>query len=87
VTTTDWIELVTAIVTVGGGGSVAVAKLTRIAVAAETLAEKIEALAEQVKTITGQVQDHEKRLNKGGLLQLDVREVRDRQFPAREGLV
>jgi outer membrane murein-binding lipoprotein Lpp len=58
-----------------GGISVSVAKLTRIAVAAETLAEQIKALAEQVKTVTGTVQDHENRLNKGGLLQLDVRHV------------
>lgn len=43
-----------------GGGIVAVSKLTRIAVA-------VEQGAEAIKAVAAKVEDHEKRLSKGGL--------------------
>jgi prefoldin subunit 5 len=67
VNTSDWIQLVTAIVTILGGGAVVVAKLTRIAVAAEVLAKRIEEIGGSLTTTNQQVQNHENRLNKGGL--------------------
>lgn len=63
----NWIELGLGLATLLGGGTVGVSKLTRIAVAAETLAEKIQALAGQQKSTSATVQDHEIRLAKGGL--------------------
>ena len=51
----------------GGGGGVAIARLTRLAVAVETMAERIAAVAGDVAKTGQQVQDHENRLNKGGL--------------------
>ena len=44
----------------GGGGVQLVSKITRVAVAVETLAESN-------KKIVDQVNDHENRLNRGGL--------------------
>lgn len=55
----DWIALL-GVVLGGGGGSQLLTKLTRLAVA-------VEQLVESNKTIVGKVDDHEKRLNKGGL--------------------
>jgi hypothetical protein len=54
----DWIAV--AGLLLGGGGAQLVAKLTRLAVAVENLVKSNEKLV-------GQVDDHEKRLNKGGL--------------------
>jgi hypothetical protein len=66
-TTSNWIELITALVTVGGGGSLGIAKLTRIAVAAELLAKRIEEIAGGLTTTNQTVQNHENRLNKANL--------------------
>lgn len=63
----NYIELAGIVLTFLGGGSVGVAKLTRIAVAAENLAEQIKAITEQQKDTQTQVTDHENRLNRGGL--------------------
>lgn len=60
-------ELVLGVPTLLGGGAVVVARLTRIAVAAETLADKLEALSEEMRAVTAQVQDHETRLSRRGL--------------------
>lgn len=56
----NWLELILGAPTILGGGGVLVAKLTRIALAAENLADKI-------AEISGTVQDHENRLNKARL--------------------
>jgi hypothetical protein len=63
----NWIELATLLVSVGGGGTVGVSKLTRIAVAAENLAEQIKSLAGAQAKTADTVQDHENRLNKANL--------------------
>jgi len=67
VNASDWLELLLGLPTLLGGGGVVVAKLTRIAVAAETLADKIADVAGDVAKVGETVQDHENRLNKGGL--------------------
>lgn len=54
------IEIVLGMPTMLGGGGILVSKLTRIAVA-------VESLVESQRKIIGQVDDHEKRLSKGGL--------------------
>lgn len=60
----DWIALILGAPTLAGGGMVTVlkvtSKLTRIAVA-------VEQGTEAVKAIAVKVDDHEKRLTKGGL--------------------
>jgi predicted phage tail protein len=56
----DWIAIVACTLTMVGGGITGVSRLTRIAVAVETLAEAMRA-------VTARVEDHEKRLSKGGL--------------------
>jgi hypothetical protein len=61
-----WIELA-GLALGGGGGATAVAKLTRLVVAVEHLAEKIEVIAEGADKTAQQVTDHEIRLAKGGL--------------------
>lgn len=63
----NWIELILGAPTVLGGGGVLVAKLTRIAVAVEQLAERIAEVSGKVAQVGETVQDHENRLNKGGL--------------------
>lgn len=63
----NWIELVSILLTVLGGGTIGVAKLTRIAVAAEQLGKALETLAGQQKDTAATVQAHEIRLTKGGL--------------------
>jgi len=61
-----WIELA-GLVLGGGGGATGVAKLTRLVVAVENLADQIKQdRAKSEKTAT-QVQDHEVRLARGGL--------------------
>lgn len=55
----DWIA-VAGVLLGGGGGAQLVAKLTRLAVAVETLVESN-------KKMVAQVNNHEKRLNRGGL--------------------
>lgn len=62
-----WIALATIIVTVLGGGSLGVSKLTRIAVAVETLMKQIEAIVSQQAATALTVQNHENRLNKANL--------------------
>src|SRR5487761_954769 len=59
-----WIELGTLLFTAIGGGTVGVSKLTRIAVAAETLAEKIEAITRTVAAVSAVVQEHETRISR-----------------------
>jgi len=59
VTVSEWIA-VAGLLLGGGGGAQLVAKLTRLAVAVENLVESN-------KKLVGQVDDHENRLNKGGL--------------------
>lgn len=54
------VELILGLPTLLGGGGVLVAKLTRIAVAVETLVEASKKAAETFA-------DHEKRLARGGL--------------------
>lgn len=63
----NWIELATAVVTVLGGGTIGVSKLTRIAVAVENGAKLIEAVAAQVAKQGDVQQDHEVRLAKANL--------------------
>ena len=63
----NWIELATAAVTVLGGGTVGVAKLTRIAVAAENAVEAIKTVMADLKELRAGQQDHENRLNRAKL--------------------
>lgn len=63
----NWIELAAIVITILGGGAAGSSKLTRIAVAAEQLAEKIAAITEAQKNTAATVQDHENRLNKANL--------------------
>lgn len=65
----DWVSLVAILLPLLGGGAVGTAKLTRIAVATEQLGEALKELASQQQATAKTVQDHENRLNKGGLLQ------------------
>jgi hypothetical protein len=61
-----WIELA-GLVLGGGGGGTAVAKLTRLAVAVERVAEDVKAIVSDAKETRDKVQEHEIRLAKGGL--------------------
>lgn len=61
-----WIELA-ALVLGGGGGATGVSKLTRLVVAVEQLAEKIESIAASGDKTAFQVADHENRLNRAKL--------------------
>jgi hypothetical protein len=70
----NWIELAALVVTILGGGSVGVSKLTRIVVVLETLAEQFktsnaqqQATAQQVQNHEVRIENHETRLGKGGL--------------------
>ena len=63
----NWISLITIAVTGLGGGGVMVARLTRIAIAAENLADKIAEVSGRVAKVGETVQDHENRLNKAKL--------------------
>jgi hypothetical protein len=67
VNASTWIELA-GLVLGGGGGGTAVAKMTRLVVAVERLAEEIKRDRETTAKIGDQVADHEKRLNRRGLL-------------------
>jgi hypothetical protein len=72
----NWIELAALLVTALGGGTVGISRLTRIAVAAETLAGKIEAVTRTVAAVSTVVQEHETRISRiegGGRLQVAVR--------------
>lgn len=64
--TSNWIELI-GLILGGGGGGTAIAKLTRLAVAVEVVAEKIARVADDVTDTNKQVADHENRLNKANL--------------------
>lgn len=63
----NWIQLVALIITISGGGTIGVSKLTRIAVAIEMLMKQIEGLAGVQAKTASTVQDHENRLNKARL--------------------
>lgn len=63
-----WIELA-GLVLGGGGGATGVAKLTRLVVAVEHLAEEIKQDRDKSAKTAEKVQEHEVRLVKGGLLQ------------------
>jgi hypothetical protein len=64
---TNWIELAGFVATVLGGGTVGVAKLTRIAVAAENAVDAIKTVVADLKEIRATQQDHENRLNRAKL--------------------
>jgi hypothetical protein len=68
VNASTWIELA-GLVLGGGGGATGVAKLTRLVVAVEHLAEEIKQDRAKVEQTAQRVNDHEIRLAKGGLLQ------------------
>ncbi len=61
-----WLELAGLIVG-GGGGGTAIARLTRLIVAVETLTRQMETIVKDARQTAGQVQDHEIRLGKAGL--------------------
>lgn len=61
-----WLEIA-GLILGGGGGGAAVAKFTRLIIAVENLASKIEAIAGGMAKTAEQVQDHEVRISKGGL--------------------
>lgn len=70
----NWIELAGVIMTglglIGGSGVIVwkgSAKLTEISSALTQLGTALEKLGEQMAGVTGQVQEHEARLTKGGL--------------------
>jgi hypothetical protein len=65
-TASNWLELL-GLILGGGGGGTAIAKLTRLAVAVEVVAGKIEAISAAAAETGKQVQDHENRLNKANL--------------------
>lgn len=65
--TSNLIEMISVIATLLGGGGVGVAKLTRIAIAAETLTGQIIAVVKKQEEAGRAVQDHENRLNRAGL--------------------
>lgn len=65
-TAQTWIEAV-GLVLGGGGGAAGVAKLTRLVVAVERLAEEIKADRARTEKLADVVQGHELRLAKGGL--------------------
>lgn len=62
-----WVALAAVVVTVLGGGFLGVSKLTRIAVAVETLVDQIRGLTKAQSDLTAIVQQHENRLNKAHL--------------------
>lgn len=64
--TNNWIDVI-ALIVGGGGAGAGIAKLTRLAIAVETMAEKIADVAGKVAKTGEQVQDHENRLNKANL--------------------
>lgn len=66
-TVQTWLELA-GLVLGGGGGATGVAKLTRLVVAVERVAEDIKNIVEDAKETREKVQEHEVRLVKGGLL-------------------
>lgn len=61
-----WIELA-ALALGGGGGATGVAKLTRLVVAVERLAEEIKADRKKSEQTAVKVAGHGRRLDKGGL--------------------
>lgn len=65
-TASTWIELA-GLVLGGGGGATAVAKMTRLVVAVEQLAEEIKRDREVTAKLGDKVADHEKRLNLRGI--------------------
>lgn len=65
-TVTQVVELIAA-AGGAGGGIKAIATLTRLTIAVETAAERITALVKDHAETKATVQDHENRLNRGGL--------------------
>lgn len=63
---TTWLEIV-GLILGGGGGGAAVSKITRLVIAVENLAGKIEAIIADGQKTAEQVQNHEIRISKGGL--------------------
>jgi hypothetical protein len=61
-----WIEVL-GLLLGGGGGGTAVAKLTRLVVAVEKLAEEVKQDRVRTEKLADRQQDHEIRLTKGGL--------------------
>jgi hypothetical protein len=66
VNASNWIELL-GLILGGGGGGAAIAKLTRLAVAVEVVADKIATVAADGAATSAKVQDHENRLNRAKL--------------------
>lgn len=60
------IELV-GLIAGGGGGGTVIARLTRLVIAVENLAAKIEQVTTQQTATAAAVQDHENRLNRAKL--------------------
>jgi hypothetical protein len=65
--TSNWIALAALLIPLMWGGAVVVAKLTRIAMAPEVLAKRVEETAGALTATNQQVQNHENRLNKANL--------------------
>jgi outer membrane murein-binding lipoprotein Lpp len=96
--TSNLIALISVIATLLGGGGVGVAKLTRIAIAAETLTGQIIEIIKRQQQTEATVQDHENRLNRAHLLQgvqavqqlleargADLQGLTRRRHPGRSG--